>query len=234
LNQNKYITCVECKTRNLYEDAVCGICKAELKKDQISKNQINNQPLKFTLRHLLGLLFGCIIIYNLFIKEASKNNNSFNSSSEYINPKILPCKSIEEFQKKFNAFSLRYNLDLFINDLQIIDGSINNTFTYMFNEHVGIIGALEKTNNEIISITMIGKGDGSLNSGIDILSVITCIIGSIDNTLLPNERKEILEHLGFLDNIDLYNTKDEIIKNGLRYFINSTHETGILCGVEIQ
>ena len=142
--------------------------------------------------------------------------------------------SAQEFKNNFNSFSKTYKLGLRITKLNIQQGDANNTFTYILSKQVGLVGTINKTDNSLISISMVGQGNGSLQSGVDIIATMTCIIGAVDTSLSATERKSIMDQLGFFTkNVDLYNLTNQTTVDGIRYFINSSYQVGIICGAEL-
>ena len=239
---SQYINCPKCGTRNFIDDKVCGVCKAKLVVE-IQQNKINpREPIKanyfIIILFFAGLAF---IYYTIFHKNKPKENEiivHYNKSDSSLSPSISTknylLSSVQEFRTNFNSFSKKYNLGLKITKLNIQNGEVNNSFMYMLNQQVGLVGTVSKNDNSLKGITMIGQGNGLLKSGVDILATMLCIIGAVDPSLSGIDRKKIMEQLGFLDEgVDLYNLSNSIIRNGIKYFINSSRQIGITCGAEV-
>ncbi|AWG24239.1 hypothetical protein [Flavobacterium kingsejongi] len=87
---------------------------------------------------------------------------------------------------------------------------------------------LNKEDDSVRSIMMLAQGDGSLQSGVDIIITITGIIAGLDPSLAPNGRGEIMQKIGLLEGEKINNMEGETIKNGIKYSITSSQEIGIL------
>jgi hypothetical protein len=152
------------------------------------------------------------------------------TQSEYNTSALL--NSADQFKSKMNNFFDELNLDLQIRNFKIEDGAVNNTFQVMMNEHIGIIGSLNKSDNSVKEISMMGQGDGTTASGANIMFVMVGMIAACDPDLPAEERGEIMKELGLLDkNMDINNLKNSTIRNGLKYWVVSNNITGLSFGV---
>jgi hypothetical protein len=137
----------------------------------------------------------------------------------------------DNFQTAFNDFCSESNFGYHIDDINVADGDVQNTFQLMMTKNVGLIGTVNKTDGSVKEITMIGTGDGTAQSGLEIMQGILCIIASADPSLLPAERGQLMKDLGIMDKKkDIHNLKASKDINGVHYWINSSELTGIMFG----
>lgn len=186
------------------------------------------------------LKFGCfpiVVLSILFGLTNALTNNTTPTSKETASPdnqtyfKIL--ESADLFSANFNKFMKEVDSPLRIHDIQIEEGGVNNTFQYIFNDQLGLIGTLNKRDNTIRGIAMIAQGDGTIKSGANIFIVITGIIVSTNPGLIPEERGGILKDLGlFKKNTDINNLSGNTIRNNIKYYISSSNQVGIVFGAQ--
>ena len=141
--------------------------------------------------------------------------------------------SVDEFSNNFNHFAIENNLEFRIRNISIKSGEYNNVFTYMFNDNIGLTGQLNKSSNSLRSITMIGSGDGTVNSGLDLLLVMGGVIAAVNPELSANSRGKIMKDLGIIgDDIDPSQLSGSVNRNGNKYFISYNDLTGLMFGVQ--
>jgi hypothetical protein len=142
-------------------------------------------------------------------------------------------KSIDIFKERFNSFAQETDFSYRITDIKIIEGEVNNVFTYMFNSNLALNGQVNKSDNSIRSLTMISQGDGSINSGLNMLIVIGAIISATNPEISPEEKGEILKELGLMsEQVPLSNLSSSTIKNDIKYFLNVSDVMGITFGAQ--
>lgn len=160
-----------------------------------------------------------------------KTSNKKEVTPKLTNKTYYVVKGVGSFKKRFNQFSRASSSSLRIGNITINQGKVNNTFQYMFNKYIGILGTVNKVDNSLKELTMIGQSDGSLSSGIDIIVVMGGIINSVQPNLNPNERGQILKDLGILgDEIDLMNLEENTHRGNIKYWVNSSKYIGIMFG----
>jgi energy-coupling factor transporter transmembrane protein EcfT len=134
-----------------------------------------------------------------------------------------------EFSKRFNNSAKEFESNFRINNINIEDGTVYNTFQVMLNDNIGIIGTINKEDNSLREISALMRGDGTAQSGLDIMLTIGMLISVSNPDLLPDDRGNILKDLGLLDkNVDINNLDGSTIRNGIKYGIMSSQELGIM------
>ncbi|GAA3521009.1 hypothetical protein GCM10022393_39170 [Aquimarina addita] len=162
-------------------------------------------------------------------QEMTKDINNVNPTSSTKNYYI--AKSARQFKNRFNQFCIETNSSIRLVNVNINKGEINNTFQYMFNKNLGIFGSINKSDNTLLEVTMVGQGDGSVSSGVDIILTMSGIISSIQPDLSPNQRAGILKKLGFLDDkTDILNLERNTVIGNIKYWVGSSKYTGIMFG----
>lgn len=137
-----------------------------------------------------------------------------------------------DFKNAFNKYTASNKLDFHISDLQVQEGEVQNTFTFMFNDHLGIVGSVNKTDGSVKEITMLGTGDGTFKSGSNIILCMVAVIATVDPDLAPEKRVDVLKDLGLIGgkDVDIMNLSDKTERNGISYFISSSTVTGLIFG----
>ena len=141
--------------------------------------------------------------------------------------------SPESFKTVFNKYAGTHDLDdLQIDDIEVKEGEVQNTFQYMFTEHLGIIGTVNKPDGHVTDITLIGTGDGTIKSGSNIILGIIAIIATVDPSLTPDGRLDILKKLKIMgdDDADITNLSTKTSRNGIKYFVSSSKTMGLWFG----
>ncbi|MGG4146101.1 hypothetical protein ABEW34_23660 [Paenibacillus algorifonticola] len=71
-------------------------------------------------------------------------------------------------------------------------------------------------------------GDGTPQSGANLILSFGALIGATNPELETNESGDIFEELGLMEsNVDMYNLNKSAERNGITYTIKSLKETGI-------
>jgi hypothetical protein len=137
-------------------------------------------------------------------------------------PRLI--NSIGELKQRFNDFAAAGNdLNFRINDIKIEQGEVNNTFKYYFNDNIGWIGALNKSDNSVKELTMICTGDGTYTGVGNIMIMMLGVIATIDPAIKPTDRGDILKRLGFFDKSKKVSDMDaHVVQNGIKYYISSS------------
>jgi len=209
------------------------------------------------LKKSTKVIIGVCIIAVAIIGAASSDDKSSGTSKQATDPAISESKEIaqaevpagtpeaspaenagvflfknaDEFKNNFNGFTTQNDFKWEIGEIDVVKGDVNNTFQVMLNKNVGIIGTVNKTNNAVKEITMIATGDGTAQSGLDILTGIGCVIGATDPSLSATQRGQIMKDLGLMDDdVDLAKHSASKDKNGIHYWINASDVTGIMFG----
>jgi hypothetical protein len=141
--------------------------------------------------------------------------------------------SPESFKTVFNKYASTHDLDdLQIDELEVKEGEVQNSFQYMFTAHLGIIGSVNKTDGSVKDITLLGTGDGTIKSGSNIILGIVAIIATVDPGLTPDDRMAILKKLKIMgdDDADITNLSTKTSRNGIKYFVSSSKAMGLWFG----
>lgn len=242
---SQYKFCPKCGIRNFLEDKICGVCKTKLPfiVGDTSKSIIQGTKPK-TNYWLVALLFGGIVFlyYNVFHKSNSNNETTKTSKTNLDQQqtnlnrvKLYLFSSAHEFKTNFNAYCTDNGITLNIQKMNIQAGEINNSAQFsMLNKQIGFVGSINKNDNSLKSVTMIAQGNRDIDSGADLFLTMLCLIATVDPTLSADERGAILKSLGLLNkDTDILNLSGNITINGIKYFIDSSHQLGVLFGAEI-
>jgi hypothetical protein len=135
----------------------------------------------------------------------------------------------EEFQKGFNAFATENKSSLKINNMKVVEGSVQNTFEYWFSKKIGMIGTINKIDGSLRSVMIVGQGDGTMESTADLFTIYVFLIAVTNPSLVPDDRGTIMTELGFFDkNNDINNMNKSTIRNGIKYSASYNKDLGLL------
>jgi hypothetical protein len=134
--------------------------------------------------------------------------------------------NVDQFKQRFNKASSDSKADLRIGSINIENGEKRNTFQYMFTNSLGVVGAVNKEDGSLNSITMIGGGDGTIKSGANLFMCMAVIIATVNPELQPSERGDILREMGIIGKDDIAK-KGETVRNGIKYSHNFSKEMGL-------
>lgn len=122
------------------------------------------------------------------------------------------------------------SLPLKINNLKIDTGSVQDTFTYMFNDSHGLMGTVNKSDGTIRSIMILASGKDLADSSKAAAVIISwgLLIQTTNPDLTPDQRGAILQDLGILDTkAQLEGINKSVIRNNVKYNISQDDTTGL-------
>ncbi|MGF7050774.1 hypothetical protein J2T13_005324 [Paenibacillus sp. DS2015] len=136
--------------------------------------------------------------------------------------------SVDQFTQAFNSSAKEFQTGLKISKLSIIPDDVNDNFIYVLVDNLSLQGIVDKTTGNLRQVTVTSRGDGSADSGADILLSIGVLIMATNPTLNTEDRGAIIRDIGFTDeNTDFSNLNRSTVRNGLQYQIESSDTTGI-------
>lgn len=140
--------------------------------------------------------------------------------------------TVNEFRKRFDDAADEFELTYRSNkSAEITKGDVYDTQQVITaSDYVNAFATLSKDGG-IINISMIGVGDGSDNSGFEILASIGTIIAAAQPKLSPEERGVILNELGLSDGRaeeDMQSTT----RDNIKYSLSINDLTGVMFFVE--
>ncbi|KLU66286.1 hypothetical protein DEAC_c16850 [Desulfosporosinus acididurans] len=140
----------------------------------------------------------------------------------------------EEFTDRWNQALV--NADSFplkINNLKIESGSVQDTFTYMFNDSHGIMGTVNKSDGTIrdVMILAAGKDLADTSKAAGVIISWGLLIQATNPDLTPDQRGSILQDLGIMDSTNsLKGINKSVIRNNVKYNISQSDVTGLTFG----
>lgn len=101
--------------------------------------------------------------------------------------------------------------------------------SFMANENIGLIITSNNKTDKVQSITLIGTGDGSTQSGVDIILASLALVMAIEDTeMLIHERSKILKQFGLFDKNLGGGEKWELIRKRIRYSFSFSDDSGLM------
>lgn len=195
------------------------------------RKKINKKIFKYGCLPII-IFFALMMIIGILMED--ETTTEVTETSEEITEAAVSELSILEntdlFKSRFNQFCAETDFSYRINNLRVEPGEVKNTFTYMFSQHIGLVGVVNKSDEALASITAIYDRQ---EDAINFMLVMGATIYAINPELTPDDRGQILEDLGLMDeNADLTNLSNNTIRNGVKYWINASDVTGIMFGAE--
>lgn len=178
-------------------------------------------------------------------KESTKENVGKISDDEEISEKdenkeieeseevsTLPY-TVDEFREKFDVAAEEFGLFFRSNKTaEIVEGQVNNTQQVVTaSDYVNIFATLNK-NNEVLSINLIGVGDGTTDSGVEIMATIGATIAASQPELSPDERGDILKDLGLIGDEEIGDDMATTTRGKFTYSLSINDVTGVMFFVE--
>ncbi|WP_035300877.1 hypothetical protein [Brevibacillus thermoruber] len=135
----------------------------------------------------------------------------------------------EQFKAAFNKASKEFNSDLKINTIKVEEGPVQNSFQVNLTKNLSMVGVVNKKDGSVRSVTMIGVGDGSVKSGVDIILGMGILITATNPEISADDRGKVMEELKLIgdDSVDILDLDTKTIRNGIRYTVKSSRELGI-------
>jgi hypothetical protein len=130
-----------------------------------------------------------------------------------------PGINSNQFMTSYNAAGVALDTALRIKgSLDFKEGAVENTFQVMVTENIALVGSVNKVDSSLISVVMIGQGNGTLNSGTDIIIGMLQLICATNPKSTNENRLKVLEDIGMLKkNSDITSIDGEAVLNGKKY-----------------
>ncbi|AVX39781.1 hypothetical protein [Yersinia massiliensis] len=145
---------------------------------------------------------------------------------------IEPKKTLEitpeVFAKRMNA-NLKETGSLFRLRVHVKSGEVNDTFNYTFNDHLAIVGTVDKVSQKLSGITLITSGDGTTKSGIDVMAIVVSAYSAAlgENTMKTGEPAKLMMKLVELDKkVSEGESAVSTIFNGIKFSFMSSDTIG--------
>ena len=150
-----------------------------------------------------------------------------------IQPEASPASldmSPDEYRERFNR--LLDTLDLpFRAAFSVVEGSINNVARASLNDHLGLVAVVDKETGQLKSVTLLGSGDGTVESGANILIVaVATLAAATPNGSTKTVGPEVLELMKSFD--EEADEPASRIVNGVKFSHMRTEEFGAFFSAE--
>src|SRR5699024_2524028 len=144
---------------------------------------------------------------------------------------VLPF-TVNEFRENFDKAADEFALPFRSNKTaKVEEGEVNDTQQVLTaSDYVNIFATLNKE-GDVLSINLIGIGDGSEDSGFEIISVIGTSIAAAQPELTEDDRGDILKELGVLDE-GSFGEMMSTNRNGFTYSLSIDEATGVMFFIE--
>lgn len=101
---------------------------------------------------------------------------------------VTPDEYADRLNKIFKSVDMKYR----INTKGIVKGEVNDTLNAPIGKYAGLVLSISKVNGHVLGVTLIGAGDGSPSSGLDIMMVASAALAAAAPAV---EFKEVLRGL---------------------------------------
>lgn len=208
------------------------------------KSQEKKEPSKKETTMGCLTLIILVVIIGLIIHGCSSSDNTdkssekstiettSNTSIENKSPDSLGLTP-EEFRDRFNTAAKELDTNFYIDNINIQSGSAQDVFQQMLTSNLGLTGSVNKNDGTVRDVMIMGQGDGTIASGMDIIMAMGILMMTVSPELNADERGRILKELGMIgDNIDLTNVDKSTIRNNKKYWVNCSKDIGVMFGVQ--
>jgi hypothetical protein len=158
------------------------------------------------------------------------NKTSFpEESNTTVKEKLDFPFTAEQFVSRYNTAMSNLKRNVVVKKETENDNGRHLTIQLAGNTHIGFVLTANNQNRRLQSFLFIGAGDGTLDSGVDIMMGIVACVMAIDNPdMSPNSRGEILKQLGVFNGGLSKSRKIEINRNGVTYSLTHDEQLGTL------
>ncbi|MGP2424572.1 hypothetical protein V1954_04595 [Yersinia sp. 2538 StPb PI] len=156
----------------------------------------------------------------VLIEEPRNPDNNESIKTLGISPDIFEKRMNANLETSNSSLKLKINLK---------KNGVNNTFNYAFNDHLVIVGTIDKPSQKLSEITLITSGDGTAKSGIDIGAVVVSAFSATlgENTMKTGEPGIIVMKLMAMNKSSTKdNEPSSTIFNGIKFSFFSSDTTG--------
>ncbi|MED4401341.1 hypothetical protein ABET41_08085 [Metabacillus fastidiosus] len=135
-----------------------------------------------------------------------------------------------DLKDRFNAITDEFKMDSFrINELKVEKGEVQDVAQVKLTENIVLNITINKADGSVRDVSMLAGGDGTRESGTDILLTIGMLITSTNLDLSADERGKVLEDLGLMDeNVDILNIDKETVRNNVKYHLMGSEQIGFM------
>jgi len=172
---------------------------------------------------MLALVVFLLIVIAYFQSGPSTPKHVSAPAKKYFN--FTSAQYIKRFNESLAAIEqpmrMRKKKETDTGENKIIQVTINKNLTMLIQER--------KDNGLVDYLTFIGTGDGTLNSGVDLLFGLACVVMAVENPQMTrDERGDISRDLGATDK-KFPNAGEErtFVRKGVEYKLSKSKELGI-------
>lgn len=165
--------------------------------------------------------------------EESPENDNNNSVEDDVTDAPTLGFTVEEFRNNFDKFADEFELFFRSDkDAEVEKGEVNDLQKIVTaSEYVQVFATLNKEGG-ILALNLVGVGDGSEQSGIEIMSTIGTIVAASQPELEPEERGDILRDVGLIGESELPEEMVTVEDGGYAYSLSVSDITGVMFFVE--
>ncbi|MGL6539453.1 hypothetical protein ACSZNU_21675 [Aeromonas hydrophila] len=137
------------------------------------------------------------------------------------------------FTQRFNKIARTIDPSFSIGKLDIKDGQVNDTFTHMFSNNIGLVGVIDKNSGKVTSFMYLFSGSQDSNEIVQAI-VTPLIVSQIVN---PEQKKEAMSKLimgmitDSMQNLDSGETVEHEVGN-VKYSSGASKLTGLMLSIE--
>ncbi|QGG46965.1 hypothetical protein [Heliorestis convoluta] len=186
----------------------------------------------------LAAAFYVFILFYAYLLTTSSSNESPQEADITNNEQSIPVTAsvqeqptepvrtlgitTDEFKSSFNALATLEIGDLTIDEFAVTEGRAQDVVRFSFRDLYEIMGTVNKDDNTLRNISIIGPG------GDELVTYIEVLIGATDSSIEGEGIALILDELGLRGtNFDLSSMKTEYVYNEHKYIISGTKVLGL-------
>lgn len=131
-----------------------------------------------------------------------------------------------DFKDKFNSFSKEIGSPFNIDEINVTEGEVQNVASIILTDNVGMNLTINKADNSVREVVVIGQGDGSEESGYDIMLAMGTVISVTNPSLDEEGRGNVLRELGLMEGLPDEQVK--YVEGDVRYTLSADDVIGVM------
>lgn len=174
------------------------------------------------------LVIGFILLTQPVIEKTQINSNSVQSVDSEVVKIDKKFNGLgftsSEFLNRFKGVAKEASLKVNIKKLKVSDNGEKKIMNVEASKNLALLITVDKTSDMVIDIILIGVGDGTIQSGANIIIGFIAAIAATNPELSKAERGDVLGSLGIFS--DSNEANGETIRQGIKYNLARTEQAG--------
>jgi hypothetical protein len=87
---------------------------------------------------------------------------------------VTPAEYADRLNKIFKEVKVKHR----VNANQIVRGEVNDVLSIPIGDHAALVASVSKADGQVLSVTVMGSGDGTPSSGLDIMMIASAALAA--------------------------------------------------------